>query len=637
MKVFQCFVFVSLLILVQEIQMSNSQQRSRSGVKKTTKSARKVSTTKIARKMNITKIAMGVDALANDRKVNGRKVNARKVNVPKLNASDCLDDQRKTDMFASALVPLFEKLIEGKAPKVKVNIYEARKCEDEYIFEKMMKKLGEKFTVQITFHNESSGSYIGEKPSPLCGLVTDPTLVVGICDTIFFQTFSNALVIYSINRKDRIFNMQQFYPYNRNLKFLIESKKKFIDLWSVGFFTQGDCHKSQFVRTNQFLINESRWLTNEFNTEPRRNFHGCEVTVVPIQYDKFSVYYENYDGSLETGGLYIEIIKATASTFNFSLRFLKHGATNEQGLIKSIDLNLNGSPDEIETKSVHEYLIYYNFVFLIPPGELYSDAEKLFMPLELEAWIATFVTILTALVTVQIINQLSQEVQDFVYGRNVTTPSLNIMVAFVGGAQSTLPRRNFARFLLMLFIFVSLIIRTCYQSKLFTYLQADIVKTEIQSIDELIEQNGVVFVPDNLPPDMVTYQRFEKAVKYSFKDSVKFIEKTVDPKFQGAVLTSDFLLNEIESCFKSGKTSLKVVKGAELGSFSYFPHNKDGLITEQINIAIGRLHSAGLIEFWYNRYFGHNRKKAQEESGPTPLTMDHLQAGFVVSFLSHCL
>jgi len=84
-------------------------------------------------------------------------------------------------------------------------------------------------------------------------------------------------------------------------------------------------------------------------------------------------------------------------------------------------------------------------------------------------------------------------VRNFVFGRNVTTPTLNVLIAFFGLSQGVLPRRNFARFLLTLFIMWSLIIRTCYQGKLFEYLQGDMRNPEIQTIKELVKHNFIYY------------------------------------------------------------------------------------------------------------------------------------------------
>ena len=135
------------------------------------------------------------------------------------------------------------------------------------------------------------------------------------------------------------------------------------------------------------------------------------------------------------------------------------------------------------------------FVFFIPPGELYTPLEKLFLPFDFEVWIAILVTFLIALGTIQIINRASETVRNFVYGRNINTPTLNVAEIFLCGGQVKVPGRNFARFILMLFIIWSLIIRTCYQSMLFEFLQSDARKPGVKTMKEIYESNLTLIIP----------------------------------------------------------------------------------------------------------------------------------------------
>lgn len=80
------------------------------------------------------------------------------------------------------------------------------------------------------------------------------------------------------------------------------------------------------------------------------------------------------------------------------------------------------------------------------------------------------------------------------FGSNVKTPTLNVAIALFGLGQITLPNRNFARFILMLFIMFCLIIRTTWQGKMFELLQKDMRKPEVQSVEELIEMNYSFYI-----------------------------------------------------------------------------------------------------------------------------------------------
>lgn len=59
-----------------------------------------------------------------------------------------------------------------------------------------------------------------------------------------------------------------------------------------------------------------------------------------------------------------------------------------------------------------------------------------------------------------------------------------------------LPRRNFARFILALYLLFCLIIRTAYQGKQFEFLQKEIRPANVRSIDEMIQKDFTFYIPD---------------------------------------------------------------------------------------------------------------------------------------------
>lgn len=85
----------------------------------------------------------------------------------------------------------------------------------------------------------------------------------------------------------------------------------------------------------------------------------------------------------------------------------------------------------------------------------------------------------------------------FVFGVNVNTPSLNVARIFFGISQVRMPGRNFARFLTMMFILYSMIIRTAWQAKMFEFMQKKMMKAEVKSVEEMIEKNFTFFMQED--------------------------------------------------------------------------------------------------------------------------------------------
>lgn len=156
---------------------------------------------------------------------------------------------------------------------------------------------------------------------------------------------------------------------------------------------------------------------------------------------------------------------------------------------------------------------YYTFpiVFVIPPGKLkikkfgiqfhpnvqgeyISSYMKLLRPLENFVWILLAITISIGLLVICLLNSKLRKWKDFVYGRKVNHPVLNLLVVMLGGTLPKLPGRNFSRFLLTTFSLFSLVIRSVYLGSLFIVLQSDGQGNEVESLDEMYSKGFEFFM-----------------------------------------------------------------------------------------------------------------------------------------------
>lgn len=135
-------------------------------------------------------------------------------------------------------------------------------------------------------------------------------------------------------------------------------------------------------------------------------------------------------------------------------------------------------------------IVYFSFpvVFAIPPGTRLSPFEKLLRPFEIYVWICLLFTLSVGVLVILVLNYKLKGLRAFVYGTGIKTPIMNMLVAICGETQTKLPKRNFSRFLLMMFLLFCLVKRNVYQGALYIFLQSDGRHKEVQSIDEMIEQ-----------------------------------------------------------------------------------------------------------------------------------------------------
>jgi len=199
-------------------------------------------------------------------------------------------------------------------------------------------------------------------------------------------------------------------------------------------------------------------------------------------------------------GIYADIMKLIAGIGHFKPIFKtfviiepeEEKGDGREGNLTEEDIKLRiDSSFDTNSKTLHLVrLVEKEYYFVIPQGELYTEWEKLFLPFDEATWLLIVMTFAAAFAVIIIISNFApQFVKNFVFGRNITTPALNVLKIYFGLGQMVLPGRNFARFLLTLFTIWSLIFRTCYQGLLFEFLVGDGRKPAIKTIDELLERN----------------------------------------------------------------------------------------------------------------------------------------------------
>lgn len=257
--------------------------------------------------------------------------------------------------------------------------------------------------------------------------------------------------------------------------FIMNETRNSIKLVTGFMFTAGRCRINHFVTINRFMRSSIRWKSSVFRPEKYQNFHGCNLVLGKVDLLTFIKAY--YD---------------LAKPLNFKYNYRQFKSLEQAVSSKDVDLiEYTVTPqDKAREDVIIGFPFYFDyFTFFIPPGDLLTPLEKMFSPFEYEVWIWIAITLSIGALVIQLINRCPIKIRNFVFGRDNVTPTLNMASTFLNGNQNNVPGRNFARFFMMLFIIWFLIIRTCYQSKLFKHLQSDIRKSAVKTFAELIERN----------------------------------------------------------------------------------------------------------------------------------------------------
>jgi hypothetical protein len=293
----------------------------------------------------------------------------------------------------------------------------------------------------------------------------------------------------------------------KNINFIEYRNKTHLSLFTFEYFIKNRCDKIRTSTINFFTKSTRKWEKNDdFFPDKFKDFHGCE-----LNFGKKENNYGNFAPKKEEqfGGNLYEINEAITKQLNIKSKYLMcpvNKTLNRNVCPRNPEMFLQTAFINSPYYTQLEYFDFDNYAgFLIPPGKLiiidflsttfhpftgapYSQFEKIFMMFDMDVWIAIAITFGGGLIIIQIINVCSEEIQNLVFGEGVRGPTLNFFGIIFGIGQMRLPTKNFARFLLMLFLFLCLILRTCHQSMLYDLMQKDLRQPEIETIEEAINQ-----------------------------------------------------------------------------------------------------------------------------------------------------
>jgi hypothetical protein len=393
-------------------------------------------------------------------------------------STTCEDNKESIKTLSTAINQILHVYFAKKSPKI-----------DFYLFELSVES--EKIFKSLVFNGNGSLAYRV--------YLTDPT------DTSEIQLNSSSLLFFN-SREDFRKNFGRIIWKNKNhdvrhkhlvyypkaitsdfqfitdgfpidqVIFVTTDEGKSIELVTTFMFSPFKCRINKIYVINKFNASIMRWNDSEdddFFLNKYRHLHGCSLNSV---FEILKTY--------EAHKIFLEFAKLT----NAKVRFYTSQYLSQSRNHYDLNANTGALSTSVVKQSVVTFPYFFDrLTFFIPRGEQYSQIEKILQPFGTELWIAVALTLVLGFIFACILELLSLKVSKFVFGFG--SPTMNILATFLTGVQAQIPRRNFARFCLMLFIIWSLIIRTCYQSELYKYLQSDNRKPEVKTIAELIARN----------------------------------------------------------------------------------------------------------------------------------------------------
>lgn len=266
---------------------------------------------------------------------------------------------------------------------------------------------------------------------------------------------------------------------------------------------------------------------------------------------------------------------------------------------------------------------------VVPPGAVFTSFENLYKPFELSVWIVCFICLICATVAILIINRRSKAFKGLIFGTNHFSPIMEIFSVILGVSQASKPKKIFARFLVMSLLIQCLVLRTAYQASLFKFLHDSIKHEQIETIDEIVE-NELPIYTHILNEDFLKEQnRFNKLkinYEYNLNGSLEIaLRRLKDPLFKGVLaITYPKLLyiNQINLY----NFTYQVAREKLFFTPVVIYYKRNFPLLDVIDVILMRLFEAGLIE-QLNKEMIHSHKSKSESK---PLAFPNLIGTFVV-------
>lgn len=298
--------------------------------------------------------------------------------------------------------------------------------------------------------------------------------------------------------------------------------------WSLYMFMpyQSDCISLSQVRVTSFTLNNfteslSQSL-EELYPEKLKNFNGCNLKVAVTNNPPFNIFPKKPNETL--GGIDHLIVKNIAKSLNFTVigktskenrgQLFANGTTT--GNFKLVLTNeadfITGGNQRTETRSSFllesDAILYSSLTFVYTEDKIQQlNIIRLFAPFKPYLWFIIWTIIFLTIFLILLTKKLTRKWRHFYIGGRINrTPILNLWAAILG--KSIGNRRisngrtigNFARTLILFWILLWFVIRSCYEGVLYSKMQNNQHYSPFDTIEKIQKSKcKILLLPSAYP------------------------------------------------------------------------------------------------------------------------------------------
>lgn len=450
--------------------------------------------------------------------------------------------------------------------------------------------------------------------------------------------------------------MEVFWSvYVVNLNILLQDVDGTILSMTYFPFGEGYCEEVQPVVSNKYQNGTfDSWIHFPMKL---RQFHGCPLTVAVTNVPPFVV----YENETSVGGIEGNIIQILSKNIlNFTTKIVVSNKNERQGKVYP-NGTVTGGLKLLYGKKANlsigfytirgDYLTYFDMTSVIFAVKLQflatveaprsSPMELIWIAFQAEVWLLLALSLVIGIVLICILKCRPQYQRDFIIGRGMKTPILNLIAILFGNPLTRLPTTNFARTILIYFFLFTFVLRNAYLGSLYEVAQRD--PAHVDSLKEMLQKNFTFYAATLTKPYMDAVPQLRNKVVYVLPNEdtyMRVTNGTLIPGSKKTVLSTQFHIFYLNRLDKRQKMLRPIKDDLALVSLA-FCLPKQSLLTRIVSRYISQMAASGLVTMSIRKNYNRDYLTVfKDQHEPKQMTMsdvsgifDLLIGGLLLSFL----
>ncbi|XP_055846705.1 uncharacterized protein LOC129912471 [Episyrphus balteatus] len=389
---------------------------------------------------------------------------------------------------------------------------------------------------------------------------------------------------------------------------------KGVHMFTYYLFSEEMCRRCVPI----LLYNFNEGFDNLGPIFPRKltNFHGCPFKVAARSYPPYFTFVGNTSHPKAIGdwenisGIEGHLLKSLAETLNFTIDLQPF--RNERSYVKDnqsygclqmlergeADIAVGGFVDSNNERWLFSPTGSYHrssYLFAVRGKNMIDSLGRLGKPFSTDVWILVASFFILIILFLSVLKLVKQKVHQFVFGEQDQNPVTNFIAIFLGYPIRQTPRRNFARYIFLQFLLLTLVLRNAYQGSMYDAFRMDKFVWTPLGYQDLYKWNYTILVPPEFSQHFwwaFPNDRIIKIETIGYETRLKMLEE-MEGRF-ATVALEDVLVYYLQNNLRNG-TEIVVVPEVINNYQFVMLLPKHSIYQSIINRKIKRLFAVGLM------------------------------------------